>query len=853
ESQESGSILTDFGNLLSMGADRAALNTREVVRKALGEGVVASIDRADEWLNGKESEALLSERIERNESELTTGTTEARGKAWWDNEKGELGPAWSDWRSYFSGITESLPETAMTMAPSMMLSKGVYAWNTARGVAPKLAAKRAAMTATLAGGLSEGLLGGGASSREVRDSIRGMPEDQLRDSAAIQSLMSEGGLTFEQARDTLAEDASSQAFITSGVITGAFGGMGDRALAGIITGGPTSRLGAALRGAVGEGVFEEMPQEAGQQASENLAMRRADESIDVLDNVPNAALGGLAIGASMGAGMGAAAGGRREPSNQEGQPQEAGQTAAHRENSSDAEFERVWREHERENNLEPIDLQQDTGVVIDIAPNVDLIRTPRHELSSAEREARDSLTYGNDFKTLRAAAEQKGDTDAVAELDAISEQVSGLLEAEALSRTRGEPLSGIRERLDVAADRFAQVVERINSPEAGGNTATGLDIPEAFNADQEVEQTGEAQAAREEALKSNQPSENPDRIMSQRVPVERIQIDPEAYQFRSNVNQDGVDSRLEGVEKWDDLRAGNLVLHERLDGTLYAADGHHRINLARQLGQPDVNALILREADGVTVEEARIEAATANIAAGSATAMDAAKVFRNTNIRPSEAINRFDLPRKSPLVRDGIDIAKLGNDAFGAVLNGVVNEKDGATIGRAFSDPDQQMAAIDVFQRVQPTNDNQRALLANEVRQAGFAQNQGEQGGLFGDDPAESLIGERVRVMDSLRQTLVRDRRLFSTLNENALTAEQAGNRIAKESNDALHEASSQAVALLERATTTPKINQQINDAARRVKDGEALASVTRELKEALLNGSDTAAAQQPRTSAPSS
>ena len=853
ESQESGSILTDFGNLLSIGADRAALNTREVVRKTFGEGVVASIDRADEWLNGKESEALLSERIERNESELTTETTEARGKAWWDSEKGELGPAWSDWRSYFSGITESLPETAMTMAPSMMLSKGVYAWNTARGVAPKLAAKRAAMTATLAGGLSEGLLGGGASSREVRDSIRGMPEEQLRDSAAIQSLMSEGGLTFEQARDTLAEDASSQAFVTSGVITGAFGGMGDRALAGIITGGPTSRLGAALRGAVGEGVFEEMPQEAGQQASENLAMRRADESISVLDNVPNAALGGLAIGASMGAGMGAAAGGQREATGQESQVPDSGQSVERRDSSSDAEFERVWREHERENNLQPIDLQQDTGVVIDIAPKVDLIRTPRHELPSAEREARDSLTYGNDFKTLRAAAEQKGDADAVAELDAVSEQVSGLLEAEALSRTRGEPLSDIRERLDVAADRFAQVVDRINSPEAGGNTATGLDMPEAFNTDQEVEQAGEAQVASGEALKSSQPSENPDRIMSQRVPVERIQIDPEAYQFRSNVNQDGVDSRLEGVEKWDDLRAGNLVLHERLDGTLYAADGHHRINLARQLGQPDVNALILREADGVTVEEARIEAATANIAAGSATAMDAAKVFRNTNIKPSEAINRFDLPRKSPLVRDGIDIAKLGNDAFGAVLNGVVNEKDGATIGRAFSDPDQQMAAIDVFQRVQPTNDNQRELLANEVRQAGFAESQGEQGGLFGDDPAESLIGERVRVMDSLRQILLRDRRLFATLNDNAQTAEQAGNRIVKERNDALKNASSDAVALLERATTTPEINQQINDAARRVKDGETLASVTRELKEALLNGSDTAAAQQPRTPAPSS
>ncbi|MGP8291740.1 LPD38 domain-containing protein [Vreelandella zhanjiangensis] len=525
----------------------------------------------------------------------------------------------------------------------------------------------------------------------------------------------------------------------------------------------------------------------------------------------------------------------------------------------------------------------------------ELIAKPRFELSSAEREVRDSISYGDAFKALRSAAEARGDTEAVNELDAVSGEISAALEAETMARTRNdsEAFTPIREQLQNASERFAHVMERLNTPETSaeinppatndeGNTQwkeawreqaaedgiTDYD-PNANLPDTTIdvegrpaEVAGEVQTeahlaqqsetiAPEPAQAPDQPSPNPERMTPKRVPVANIQVDPEAYQFRSNVNQDGVDSRLEGVEKWDDLRAGNLVLHERLDGALYAADGHHRINLARQLEQPDVNALVLREADGVTVEDARIEAATANIAAGSATAIDAAKVFRNTDVKPAEAINRFDLPRKSPVVRDGIDIAKLANDAFGAVLNGVVTEKDGATIGRAFSDPDQQMAAIEVFQRVKPTNDNQRALLANEVRQAGFTESQGEQGGLFGEDPAESLIGERVRVMDSLRQTLVRDRRLFATLNENAQTAEKAGNRIAKDQNNALQDASAEAVALLERATTTPEINQQINDAARRVKDGEALASVTRELKEALLNGPDATAAQQPRTSTP--
>ena len=390
-----------------------------------------------------------------------------------------------------------------------------------------------------------------------------------------------------------------------------------------------------------------------------------------------------------------------------------------------------------------------------------LIRSPAERLSPPEQRARERLLSGDGYAYLRERAE--GNEAAVAAVDRMQ-----------VLANEGDA--------DGAAEAYKEARQLLQPKEQATPDAT----PEAQL------DPAEMPAA------PDQPSPQPDKLTPRRVPVADIQVDPDAYQFRSNVNQDGVDSRLEGVEKWDDLRAGNLVLHERLDGRLYAADGHHRINLARQLEQPDVNALVLREADGISVEDARIEAATANIAAGSATAIDAAKVFRNTDVKPADAINRFDLPRKSPLVRDGIAIAKLANEPFGAVLNGVVNEKDGAAIGRAFADPDQQMAAIDVFQRVKPTNENQRSLLANEVRQAGFAESQGEQGGLFGDDPAESLMGERVRVMDSLRQTLVRDRRLFATLNDNAQTAEQAGNRIAKESNEALQDASAEAVALLD-------------------------------------------------------
>lgn len=95
----------------------------------------------------------------------------------------------------------------------------------------------------------------------------------------------------------------------------------------------------------------------------------------------------------------------------------------------------------------------------------ELIRRPRFELSSSEREVRDSITYGDAFKSLRAAAEAQGDTEAVAELDAVSEEVSSALEDETLARSSGEEdaIEPIRQRLDGAAQRFTSTMERINS------------------------------------------------------------------------------------------------------------------------------------------------------------------------------------------------------------------------------------------------------------------------------------------------------------------------------------------------------------------------------------------------------
>ena len=308
----------DAGTLLTSGVNTAAKDVQELVGKIpyIGQPIVKAADRFDRWANGKGSEEIFKEWDKDTEKSLSPEMLQARKKAWViepgdDNGDGtkatsySFGPAWSDPRAYASGILESLPEMAITMGGSGRLASMAYKRALAKGATREAAAKTAAKTAMFAGGILEGGLGGAQASRETREQILKMSPEQLKDSEALASLV-DGGRSFEDARRELADNAASKAFVLAGVTTGMFGGMGDRALAKIITGN-SGRLKSALTGALGEGLFEEVPQSATQQMSQNYAMQDADPSTPLMRGVANQAAGGLAVGGIMGAGMGAAA------------------------------------------------------------------------------------------------------------------------------------------------------------------------------------------------------------------------------------------------------------------------------------------------------------------------------------------------------------------------------------------------------------------------------------------------------------------------------------------------------------------------------------------------------------------
>ncbi|MBY6209102.1 MULTISPECIES: LPD38 domain-containing protein [Halomonas] len=431
-------LLTDAGNLLAIGADKMALNFREATRQVLGENVVNALDRVDEFLNGKSSEDLLSDRIEHNESQITDATQAAQQKQFiTEDEDGnyQLGPAWKDPRTYFAGITESLPEMAATMAPSTLLAKAAYGYRLARGATRAQAAASAARTATAAGALSEGALGGAAASRDVREAIESMPDEMLRESDAIQMLMLEGK-TFDEAKKTITEDLQSQTFMVAGAITGAFGGAGDRFLAKLLTEGGSGRFAAMLRGGVAEGLLEEAPQEGGQQIAKNRALGVVDDSVGTFDDVPNAMAGGAAIGGVMGGGLGLAGGGPPALPQDEA-PGATPSAEAAPESAPDV---------------------ADADVVDRVTSDLDLLRSNRRDLDDAGRERRDSLIDGDAYKELRARAEDLGMDEAVIELEQARRVAGEAFEQETLAAQ-----SGSQESMEAARSLSTQAADRLQS------------------------------------------------------------------------------------------------------------------------------------------------------------------------------------------------------------------------------------------------------------------------------------------------------------------------------------------------------------------------------------------------------
>lgn len=291
-------------------------------------------------------------------------------------------------------------------------------------------------------------------------------------------------------------------------------------------------------------------------------------------------------------------------------------------------------------------------------------------------------------------------------------------------------------------------------------------------------------------------------IYSREFSPHELTTDAATMQYKLGGDANGVTDRLKGDAPWVQSFAGKAVVFERADGQMVIADGHQRLGKAMQASAADpsakiwLNADVLREADGWSPAMVRVAAALKNIAEGSGTSIDAARVLREA---PEMA--KY-LPRNGPFMRHARGIAALDHETFGAVLNGVLSPEQGSAIGNhAGHAPETH---VPLMHLLAGSGRHDEALSGGIVRQAmadGFGQSDhGNQMSMFGAAPAQALYRPMAQIIENAKKLLRDDKKIFGKLIEAAGKITDVGdNQLDHAANAAKVLTSEQAQVLIER------------------------------------------------------
>lgn len=321
-----------------------------------------------------------------------------------------------------------------------------------------------------------------------------------------------------------------------------------------------------------------------------------------------------------------------------------------------------------------------------------------------------------------------------------------------------------------------------------------------------------------------------------RIRTQDVQVDPIRFQYKvENIGQGGVTSELKDVQGWDDDAAGTIfVWKDPANGQTYVVNGHHRYDLARRLGVPDIGVKYLNAA---TAKEARIQGALQNIREGKGTAVDAAKFMRDTGLSV-EDLAKERISIKGAVAKDGAALANLAPSLFDDVVHGNLKQDRAVIIGEGLNNFEDQKAVLKLAEQKRATNNEIREM----IRLANGTQSTSEapvQSGLFGDivDDAPSLIYETSQLSNFIRQRISQEKKLFGLVG-NQSAAERlgtAGNEIKADANREISDQANQALAVYDKLSArSGPIAELLRHGAERIARGERPESVKQDIYAAV-------------------
>lgn len=266
------------------------------------------------------------------------------------------------------------------------------------------------------------------------------------------------------------------------------------------------------------------------------------------------------------------------------------------------------------------------------------------------------------------------------------------------------------------------------------------------------------------------------------LPTGEIGVDPITFQFKQNVDSQGVQAgnSLDGVKKWDPAFEGIVdVWKDPSTGKVWVVNGHNRRALAEQLG---IGSLPVRYMVAKDAAQARAMGAAANIGSGSGTPFDAAKYFREQGITSPEQMQALGIPMASGKGAEGMALARLPANIFRDAVDGLLPMSKATAMGKAnLSEASMQSlnAMVQKDPRMSDGVFRQLVRMGEGLEDVGQATGSvGGQGTLPGMEQVLSNLKPKADLIDRVESTLSRDRTLLNRTARGAERLTQIGNQI---------------------------------------------------------------------------
>lgn len=320
-------------------------------------------------------------------------------------------------------------------------------------------------------------------------------------------------------------------------------------------------------------------------------------------------------------------------------------------------------------------------------------------------------------------------------------------------------------------------------------------------------------------------------------PISELNLDPKRFQYKIIHGSTGSTGSLNGVRVWNNGLAGIvMVWQDKKDQKVYVVNGHNRITLAKSL---DVEYVTVRFLDCETSKEARQIGAIANIAEGRGTALDAAKVFKDSKWDIHDLRNA-GIPIKESVASNGLSLSKLSNFLFDKCVQGDLVLDWGIAIGSKLTDHDQQ---TDLYKLLQ-SEGKKRKITADTIGELAeiilAAETQDTQETtLFGTAIFNgSLALERAEIQSYIKQRLSREGRLFSTVatSRNCLELARGNNSIDTATSKAIAGRTKNALVIFdELKNLSGALSTAINQAVKAIANGGNATKIKESLYSQVL------------------